>query len=217
MTGSVGQKRVPLSFLESVEIPLPPLAEQKRIVAKIEQLLARVNATRERLAKVPTILKRFRQAVLAAACSGQLTEDWRATNARRDDARQLLALIERERRSSIDKITTDKKSSKKSHDSVVQPQCISRSKEGDLPELPETWIWVRFGSVIGDLKNGLSARPNIDPPGIPILRISSVRPAQVLLQEVRYMPAAESLLNEYALRDRDLLFTRYNGSHSCPN
>ena len=77
MTGSVGQKRVPLSFLESVEIPLPPLAEQKRIVAKIEQLLARVNATRARLVKVPAILKRFRQTVLAAACSGRLTEDWR--------------------------------------------------------------------------------------------------------------------------------------------
>jgi type I restriction enzyme, S subunit len=78
MTGSVGQKRVPASFLDSVEIPLPPLAEQKRIVAKIEELLARVNATRERLAKVQAILKRFRQAVLAAACTGRLTEDWRS-------------------------------------------------------------------------------------------------------------------------------------------
>ena len=75
MTGSVGQKRVPASFLENVEIPLPPLSEQKPIVAKIEELLARVNATRERLAKVPAILKRFRQAVLTAACSGRLTEE----------------------------------------------------------------------------------------------------------------------------------------------
>ncbi len=57
-----------------MEIPLPPLAEQKRIVAKIEELLARVNPTRERLVKVPAILKRFRQAVLAAACTGNLTK-----------------------------------------------------------------------------------------------------------------------------------------------
>lgn len=56
---------------------LPPLAEQKRIVAKVEEVLARVNAARERLAKLPTILKRFRQSVLAAACSGRLTADWR--------------------------------------------------------------------------------------------------------------------------------------------
>jgi type I restriction enzyme S subunit len=58
-------------------IPLPPLAEQHRIVEKIEALLADANAACERLAKVPRILKRFRQAVLAAACSGRLTEEWR--------------------------------------------------------------------------------------------------------------------------------------------
>jgi type I restriction enzyme, S subunit len=79
MTGSVGQKRVPVAFLQRAEIPLPPLAEQKRIVAKVETLLARVNAARQRLAKVPALLKRFRQSVLAAACSGQLTQEWRAT------------------------------------------------------------------------------------------------------------------------------------------
>jgi type I restriction enzyme S subunit len=77
MTGSVGQKRVPGEFLKQAEIQLPPFAEQKRIVTKIEKLLARVNFTKERLAKVSMILKRFRQAVLAAACSGRLTADWR--------------------------------------------------------------------------------------------------------------------------------------------
>ncbi len=77
MTGSVGQKRVPQAFLDDAEFPLPPLAEQKRIVEKVEQLLARVNTARERLARVSAILKRFRQAVLAAACSGRLTADWR--------------------------------------------------------------------------------------------------------------------------------------------
>jgi type I restriction enzyme S subunit len=59
------------------ELLVPPLAEQQRIVAKVESLLARVNAARQRLAKVPAILKRFRQSVLAAACSGRLTADWR--------------------------------------------------------------------------------------------------------------------------------------------
>ena len=79
MTGSVGQKRVPASFLEGVPIPLPPVSEQQRIVAKIEELLASANAAYQRLARVPAILKRFRQSVLAAACSGRLTEDWRAS------------------------------------------------------------------------------------------------------------------------------------------
>ena len=65
-------------------LPLAPLVEQKRIVAKVEALLELVSAARSRLAKLPAILKRFRQSTLAAACSGQLTagiwdektEDW---------------------------------------------------------------------------------------------------------------------------------------------
>jgi type I restriction enzyme S subunit len=60
-------------------IPVPPLAEQRRIVAKVEELLARVNPARERLARVPALLKRFRQAVLAAACEGRLTASDTAT------------------------------------------------------------------------------------------------------------------------------------------
>jgi type I restriction enzyme, S subunit len=63
-----------------IEIPLPPLNEQRRIVAKLEKLLDKVDSCQKRLAKIPILLKRFRQAVLAAACSGQLTEDWRDTN-----------------------------------------------------------------------------------------------------------------------------------------
>jgi type I restriction enzyme, S subunit len=77
MTGSVGQKRVPADYLARVEIPIPPFAEQRRIVATLEETLARVHTTRERLGKVPAILKRFRRSVLAVACSGRLTKEWR--------------------------------------------------------------------------------------------------------------------------------------------
>ncbi len=79
MTGSVGQKRVPADWLKSVQIQQPPLAEQRRIVEKVEAVLARVNAARQGLAKAPALLKRFRQSVLAAACSGRLTADWRTS------------------------------------------------------------------------------------------------------------------------------------------
>ena len=72
-TGTAGQARVPTSFIEELELPLAPLAEQQRIVAKLEVLLGKVDACQQRLAKIPVLLKRFRQAVLAAACSGELT------------------------------------------------------------------------------------------------------------------------------------------------
>jgi hypothetical protein len=64
--------------LRTARIAVPPLPEQKRIADKLDALLARVVACRERLDRVPAILKRFRQAVLAAATSGKLTEEWRA-------------------------------------------------------------------------------------------------------------------------------------------
>ncbi len=58
-------------------IPVAPVKEQKRIADKLDVLLSRVDLCRERLDRVPAILKRFRQSVLAAATSGKLTEDWR--------------------------------------------------------------------------------------------------------------------------------------------
>jgi type I restriction enzyme, S subunit len=60
-------------------ISVPPAAEQTRLVQKITSLVTRVDACRERLDGIHQILKRFREAVLAAAVSGKLTEEWRAT------------------------------------------------------------------------------------------------------------------------------------------
>jgi type I restriction enzyme, S subunit len=58
-------------------MPLAPLNEQRRIADKLDSLFAKVDACRKCLDRVPDILKRLRQAVLAAACSGKLTEEWR--------------------------------------------------------------------------------------------------------------------------------------------
>jgi type I restriction enzyme, S subunit len=63
------------------QIPLPPLPEQTRIANKLDTLLARVDSARDRLDRVPGMLKRFRQAVLTAATSGGLTEAWRGDGA----------------------------------------------------------------------------------------------------------------------------------------
>jgi len=56
---------------------LAPLAEQQQIATKLDELLAQVDVIKTRLDTIPKILKRFRQSVLAAAVSGELTEDWR--------------------------------------------------------------------------------------------------------------------------------------------
>lgn len=76
-TRGTGIPHVDPEVFWNLEVPLPPLSEQLRIVTKLEELLAKVADTQDRLTRIPILLKRFRQSVLAAACSGRLTADWR--------------------------------------------------------------------------------------------------------------------------------------------
>ena len=79
--------------IESTPFPLAPLNEQKRIADKLDAVLVGVDACRERLDRVPAILKRFRQSVLAAATSGKLTEEWRDANPSKVGAAQLVEKV----------------------------------------------------------------------------------------------------------------------------
>ena len=64
-------------FVSRTLIPVAPLNEQKCIVAKLDAIIPRIDSVKERLEKIPAILKRFRQSVLTAAVTGKLTEKWR--------------------------------------------------------------------------------------------------------------------------------------------
>lgn len=80
ITGGNAQQKFNKTALRKSNFPLPPLADQKRIADKLDSVLAKIEAAQARLDKIPTILKRFRQSVLAAATSGELTKDWREEN-----------------------------------------------------------------------------------------------------------------------------------------
>ncbi|MDO6757045.1 restriction endonuclease subunit S [Phaeobacter inhibens] len=66
------------TMIEEFGLPLPPLAEQRRIVEKLDQLSARIRAAKDHLTHVQTLATRAKQATLAAAFRGELTADWRA-------------------------------------------------------------------------------------------------------------------------------------------
>ncbi|MGH8148008.1 MAG: restriction endonuclease subunit S [Rhodanobacteraceae bacterium] len=72
MTGAVGLRRVPKSWLEQQRIPLPSIAAQREIVAEIEKQFTRLDAGVAALRRVQANLKRYRAAVLKAACEGRL-------------------------------------------------------------------------------------------------------------------------------------------------
>jgi type I restriction enzyme S subunit len=125
-TAGIAIPNVNASKLASLKLPLTPLAEQKRIVAKLEELLGKVDACQKRLEKIPIILERFRQSVLAAACSGRLTADWREKNPSASEQ-------------------------------------APHSNDATLPEIPESWRWVKLPET-GEMTRGRSRhRPRNEP------------------------------------------------------
>lgn len=121
---------VTVAHLSSLDIaripfPLPPLNEQRRIVAKLEKLLAKVDTCKERLDKIPAILKRFRQSVLSAACSGRLTADWRENNPDVESVSEIISSLK-----------------------TPYPDIhFDTFQESSACELPQSWMWVPLGKL----------------------------------------------------------------------
>jgi type I restriction enzyme S subunit len=88
------QPNISQTIIQEHPFPLPPLSEQKLIVAKLDTLFARLDQLRSRLDKIPILLKRFRQAVLTQAVTGKLTEEWRTKRRLIDSGELLLKLQE---------------------------------------------------------------------------------------------------------------------------
>jgi hypothetical protein len=123
-------------FLEKSLIPLPPLPEQHRIVAKIEELNTKLEAGVEALKNVKTELKRYRQAVLKCAFEGKLTEEWRRNvgaggNAPIEPASVLLEKIKNNVGATL-VVAQNKRAG------------TSLAPTKDLTQLPEGWVWTRL-------------------------------------------------------------------------
>jgi type I restriction enzyme, S subunit len=196
MTGSVGQLRVPVTFLHDFPIQLPPEAIQKEIVRILDGAMMSAGSASGHLATAQRASKRFRQAVLAAACSGRLTADWRDQH-NPEPVDQLL-----------NRIATTRESRRNG-----APRTIAAPAGAE--ELPSSWRWVEFGSVIGELRNGISPAPAMEPPGVPILRISAARPLEVDLAGIRYLREPLDKWAQYRLQDGDLLFTSTTAAWHC--
>ena len=129
-------------FLKEIAVPIPSLNEQRRIVAKLKKLLQKVDDCKERLDKIPTILKHFRQSILAAACSGRLTEYWREKNPDVEPATELLKRIQSER--------------KKTKKQLVKNRNIL---EEELFDIPDSWAFCFFEDIAANKPNSLKAGP----------------------------------------------------------
>jgi type I restriction enzyme, S subunit len=195
------------SFAEGTNIRVAPLPEQMRIVARLEQLLPKVNAVRERLIRVKEIMKRFRQSALSAACSGRLTEDWRLVNPDLLPAQELLEKIKIARQNKLRNQIV--KRDREAIRLFNKLNTHSFEKPTDT-ELPEGWCWsslLNVCSLIIDCHN--KTAPYV-PRGIPLTRTTNIRDGRLIMEDLRYV--SERTYEYWSRRCHpepgDILFTR---------
>lgn len=138
-------KAITGKILKGVEVPIAPLPEQRRIVARIEELFSRLDAGVAALRHAKAQLQRYRQSVLAAAVTGQLTQAWREQHPDTEPADQLLERILELRPSEW--------SGRGKYKTPTPPDT-----EG-LPDLPKTWTWTNFETLAMAEKHALKAGP----------------------------------------------------------
>jgi type I restriction enzyme S subunit len=179
--------------LKQVQFVVPPLLEQRRIVAKIEELFSDLDAGVAALERAKANLNRYRAAVLKAAVEGTLTEAWRAENPNTEPASKLLERILAERRKKweadqLANLAAAKKEPPKNwQEKYVEPSLPDTS---DLPELPEGWCWASIEQCANDVTVG-HVGPMKDEyveEGVPFLRSQNVRPLCYERDGLRFVP-----------------------------
>ena len=193
--------------LRSHPLPLPPLAEQRRIVAEIEKQFTRLDASVAALKRVQANLKRYQASVLKDACEGRLvpTEADLARAEGRDyePADQLLKRILAERRARWEA----QKKRRGKYKEAVEPDTSS------LLDLPEGWIWTTVDQL-AEIKGGIQKQPKRAPAAnpFPFLRVANVLRGSLNLSEVHRIELFSGELDKLRLVDGDLLIVEGNGS-----
>ena len=195
--------------LGRLRVPVAPLNEQRRIVAKLDAIFEQTRAAKTRLERLPALLDKLKRSILAAAFSGDLTADWRHAHPNVEPASVLLDRIRADRRARWEAAVRakGKDPSKAKHD---EPSSLD---EADLRELPPTWAWSPAGSVLESIEAGRSpkahGRPaNADEFGV--LKVSAVTWGRFLPLENKALVAGDVAEPELLVRRGDLLITRAN-------
>ncbi|MEZ8105344.1 restriction endonuclease subunit S [Vibrio cortegadensis] len=174
VTGSA-QPKLTKKNLESIPFPLAPLPEQKRIVEKLDEVLAQVDVIKARLDGIPILLKRFRQSVLSSAVSGKLTEEWRNGNSA--NTTETLHSLEEHKVCLI-----AQKEIKKDLDFEVSK---------NLFETPSDWSFVRLKSLAWKITDGEHKTPKREESGRFLLSARNVRDGYLSLDKVDYVGEEE--------------------------
>lgn len=180
--------------------PLPPLAEQKRIVAKIEELLPLVDRYEKAWTKLEDFNRRFpedlKKSILQQAIQGKLVEQ----RPEEGTARELYAQIQAEKQRLI------------KEGKIKKEKPLPEITEDEKPfEIPEGWMWVRWGDLSESIQYGYNAPAQ--PTGrIQMVRISDIQNGKVRWESVPFCNIQEDEIPNYLLKKNDILFARTGGT-----
>ena len=214
-SGSAIKNIPPFEILKSLRVSLPPLNEQKRIVAKIEELLPFINEYDKKEQKLTTLNQQFpdqlKKSILQAAIQGQLV----AQDPNDEPASELIKRIQAEK----ERLISEKKIKKPKVKSEIAVRDglpyeiingVERCIADELPfEIPESWCWVRLGDIF-EINSGLTfskadlISKNID--SVRVLRGGNIKDSNInLLDNDLYLSKAKIKNDEYYLREFDIL------------
>jgi type I restriction enzyme S subunit len=221
LSGS-GQPFITLKTAREKELLLPPLNEQKRIVAKIEELFSELDNGIAALKTAREKLKLYRQAVLKHAFEGKLTAQWREENKDKlETPEQLLARIQKEREAryqqqleewkvAVEKWEENGKEGRKPSkpkalkDLGALPENILEN----LPKLPDSWSWEKLGYLTIGVEYGSSAKSS-ESGLVPVIRMGNLQNGSIDWSDLVYTSDKEEI-EKYLLRKDDVLFNRTN-------
>ena len=216
-SGSTDQVELGKTVIEETKIPLPPFAEQKRIVAKIEELFSEIDKGVENLLKTQDLLKAYRQSILKNAFEGKLTEKWREKNqGKLKTADEFRTYLRHKRKEHHQKSIEQWESNDATGSTAPSPRprslknlnMLSATELENLPTLPDAWVWDKLGCMTLGVEYGTSAKSSKQG-DVVVLRMGNIQNCTFIWKDLAFTSNKQEIA-KYSLKKDDVLFNRTN-------
>ena len=215
--GTTKQKELATATIKAYLTPIPPLDEQRRILAKLSEVLPVVKnygvVYDETTAMQEAFPESLKKSILQEAVQGKLVPQ----DPSDEPAEALLERIRAEKQ----RLIKEGKIKKDKHESVIfrrdnshyeKLDGVERCIDNELPfEIPESWAWVRWGSIAESIQYGYNA-PAKQEGRIRMVRISDIHENTVAWSSVPFCDIDDSDIPTYLLQANDILFARTGGT-----